>query len=409
MSVDIATDMRGEFVGDGARLGQILTNLVGNAIKFTSVGAISVSAESSSREKETQVEIKVTDSGQGIPDSQLGHVFEDYVVLSDAQGRLSRGDGLGLSIARKIALAMGGEISVSSTEGEGSTFVLSIPLVRSPQGQGGAVADRLPAVNNDQIAQAKKRVLIVEDNPINRSVLADMLGGLGHDVAEAEDGERGHELAAEHLFDLIIMDISMPGMDGIQTTVEIRRSQGPNRHTPIYGLTAYADEENRLYAETVGMSGFFTKPLRLESLRQMLRGSEPARPSIRSQESDFDSDVVAELLDALGAQAMLGKANAFFSEARTILATIDEADPVLFSKQLHRLSGAAALLGLVALAREVDMATDKSARDREMSVRAIIAELERAEDRLLQSIDSYAESQNEGEVDADLSSASARV
>lgn len=393
MSVDIPADMRGEFIGDGARVGQILTNLIGNAIKFTSVGAISVSVAGSSQETETQVEIKVKDTGQGIPDSHLDHVFEDHVVLADAQGRQSRGDGLGLSIARKIARAMGGEITVSSAEGEGSTFTLSIPLIPVQPGQLGATDEVFHKKSVGIFSHGRKHVLIVEDNPVNRSVLSDMLCGLGHEVAEAADGESGHKLASERAFDIIIMDISMPGMDGIQTTAEIRRSQGPNRDTPIYGLTAYADEQNRRHAETVGMSGFFTKPIRLESLRHMLQGLDHNGHAVRSQDNDFDTDLVAELLDALGAEGTRCKANVLFSEARTLLGSVDDTEPEVFREQLHRLSGAAATFGLVALARRVEMAMESKSLDREASLSAILDELERAQDSLLRSIDFYAELQ----------------
>ena len=407
MSVEIPADMRGKFIGDGARVGQILTNLIGNAVKFTNKGEISVSASGSPRQSETRLVINVTDTGRGIPNSYLELVFDDHVVLSDAEGRLSRGDGLGLSIARKIARAMGGEITVSSTEGKGSTFTLNIPLVPVLEHGGVTKVDALAANVVDTASRGKKRVLIVEDNPINRSVLSDMLDGLGHEVAEAENGEKGIELAAKRAFDLIIMDISMPGMDGIQTTAEIRRSHGPNQHIPIYGLSAYADEENRSHAETVGMSGFFTKPIRLNRLRHMLQGTELDGAVAGLQEIELDDDLVAELLDALGAQETLSKANALFSEAQTVLGSLDETDPVSVRKRLHRLRGAASTFGLVALAQRLDEAIEDSRLDREVHLTAIVDTLERAQNRLLASIQSYSEIEAWAEDGGDLGAAKA--
>ena len=409
MSVDIPEDMRGEFVGDSARIGQILTNLIGNAVKFTSEGEISVSVTGSTCQSETQLVIKVIDTGQGIPNSQLDFVFEDHVVLSEAEGRLNRGDGLGLPIARKIARAMGGEITVSSTEGKGSTFALNVPLVQVPQHleEGVTQDDVLPANVVDARLKGKKRILIVEDNPINRSVLSDMLQGLGHEVAEAESGEKGQELAADRAFDLIIMDISMPGMDGIQTTAKIRRSHGPNQHIPIYGLSAYADEEYRSRAETVGMSGFFTKPMRLNNLQHMLQEKEHNGAGAASQDIELDSDLVAELLDALGAEETLCKANALFCEAQTVLRSLDETEPELVRKRLHRLSGAAATFGLVALVQRIDEAIEDSHLDREVSLTAIVAALERAQNRLLASIQSYSEIEAWAEDGGDLGAAKA--
>ena len=402
LSVEIASDMRGEFIGDGARVAQILTNLIGNAIKFTSEGAISVYVSGAPRETETQVEIKVRDTGPGIPDSQLDHVFDDLVVLSDAQGRQSRGDGLGLSIARKIARAMRGEITVSSVEGNGSTFALSIPLKPVLHSQAVSGNGVIHAEILGSSIHGKKSLLIVEDNPINRTVLTDMLSGLGHEVVEAEDGFRGHELAADRVFDLIIMDISMPGMDGIQTTAEIRRSQGPNQSTRIFGLTAYGDEENSKRAEAAGMNGFFTKPIRLQSLRQILGGTEQDDPDIRSEDTDLDSDLVAELLDALGPTKALCNANTLFSEARNLLTSLDDADPDLFRERLHRLRGSAATFGLIALSRRVDEAIENSRRygvfNQEVFLNVISDELVRAQHSLLETINSYAEFQEREEI-----------
>ena len=406
MSVDIPEDMRGEFIGDSARVGQILTNLIGNAVKFTSEGEISVSVTGSTRQSETQFVIKVTDTGQGIPNSQLDSVFEDHVVLSDAEGRLNRGDGLGLPIARKIARAMGGEITVSSTEGKGSTFALNVPLTPVPQhqGEGTSDVDALPANVLDARLKGKKRILIVEDHPINRSVLSDMLQGLGHEVTEAESGEKGQELAGDRAFDLIIMDISMPGMDGIQTTVEIRRSHGPNQQTPIFGLSAYADEENRNRAESVGMSGFFTKPIRLNILRHMLQDEEHNAVGAEAQAVELDGDLVAELLDALGAEETLCKAKALFGEAQTVLGSLDETEPELVRERLHRLSGAASTFGLRALVQRIDEAIEASHLGRDVSRTAMAEALERAQDRLLESIQSYSEieawAEDRGEIGA---------
>ena len=393
LSVDIPEDMRVEFVGDSARVGQILTNLIGNAVKFTRAGEIAVSVTGSTGPSETRLLIKVKDTGPGIPNSKLDSVFEDHVVLSEAEGRLNRGDGLGLPIARKIARAMGGEITVTSTEGEGSTFALNLPLVPVPQLQGerGPELDVLPSTRADTKLKGKKRILIVEDNPINRSVLSDMLQSLGHEIAEAENGEIGKKLATDRAFDLIVMDISMPGMDGIQTTAEIRRSQGPNQNIPIYGLSAYADEENRRRAEVVGMSGFFTKPIRLNNLQHMLQGKELSSADDVSMDIEIDSDLVVELLDALGAKEMLCKANALFSEAQTVLGTLDEIESDLVRERLHRLSGAASTFGLIALVERIEEVIETSDGDRELSLTAINEALERAKIRLIESIKSYSE------------------
>ncbi|MGB3316692.1 MAG: ATP-binding protein, partial [Albidovulum sp.] len=267
LSVTIDEAMQTAFFGDSNRIRQILANLIGNAIKFTSEGGISVTASGIHGASETSLKIAIQDTGIGIPSDQQEQVFEDFVALTKSEGRQSRGDGLGLSISRRIARKLGGDISVASRVGVGSTFTLTIPLMRRDLRQN--EVEETPAVKSIY-DQYPKRVLVVEDNYISRKVLRDMLEGLGNHVTEAVNGVACLEKAEDEKFDLIFMDVSMPEMNGIEATERLRAGQSLNAKTPIVGLTAHGQEEYREAGEQAGMSMFHTKPIRLAALQRIL-------------------------------------------------------------------------------------------------------------------------------------------
>jgi K+-sensing histidine kinase KdpD len=211
---------------DPVRIGQVLLNLIGNAIKFTDGGRISLECEVlSTRDEEAMTEVRVIDTGIGIPQDDIGRIFEDFETRDISYSRKSGGTGLGLGIARRIVTALGGDIGAESSPGEGSLFWVRLPLVitQKPEEQ---VAIRLggkaPAASTSPLD-----VLVVEDNAINRAVARELLQSDGHRVTEAVDGAEGVRLAALHPFDLILMDISMPRMDGRQATAAIRAGGGP--------------------------------------------------------------------------------------------------------------------------------------------------------------------------------------
>ncbi len=346
LSLDFDPGMDRIFDGDGARIGQILTNLIGNAIKFTEDGQIVVSVSGIHGADLTNATITVSDTGRGIPEDRMEDVFEDFVALAHSEGRQARGDGLGLSISRKVARLMGGELSVQSTIGQGSVFTLRIPLTRAEavaEAASTEVADERPA----ETAQAK-RILVVEDNAINRSVLSDMLDRLGHSVTEASDGLDGLQQAQKTAFDLIIMDVSMPVMDGIETARRIRAEVGPNQRTRIVGLTAHGREEYRDRAIRAGMDGFFTKPIRFSALHDVVSAdAQTALPA------GLDAEVVVDLIDVLGPQKVKATADAFFAESESQLDLLSSPEGDV-AAILHKMRGGAALLGLKSLVAQID-------------------------------------------------------
>ena len=257
-----------QVMGDAGRLRQVLLNLVGNAVKFTCHGCITLGLD---RLPEGDFVITVQDTGIGIAPENLERVFDDFVTLDPSFARDTGGTGLGLGIVRRIVTRMGGTISVESTPGQGSTFRLVLPLDLTealPQPDPG----RPPA----PFAMPGLRVLVVEDNAFNRLIVREMLIQDGHQVTEACDGAEGLAQAKAKAFDLILMDISMPGLDGIEATELLRLEPGPNATTPIIALTAHAMPEDLKRFARAGMIEVLLKPLERSVLRQALYAHVPA-------------------------------------------------------------------------------------------------------------------------------------
>ncbi|MFD0979520.1 PAS domain-containing hybrid sensor histidine kinase/response regulator [Tropicimonas aquimaris] len=305
----------GEVRGDPVRLRQVLLNLVNNALKFTHAGEVRLEAEVSGSGRRRMAEFRVIDDGIGISDADQARIFNDFETIDTSYGRKTGGTGLGLGISRRLAKAMDGEIGVESIEGEGSLFWVRIPL-EIATGQKTAALDR---TRKDQ--EGNLSILIVEDNEINRSVLHGMLTQDGHSVSEAFDGREGVAVAGAQAFDLILMDISMPVMDGIAATRAIRDGDGPNRDTPILAVTAHAMPADRDVFRDAGMVGLVTKPIERDSLRHQLSliekrtGPDMPAPAVAASKSDGPvDDALRDLVETLGADKVTGLVGSFVNE-----------------------------------------------------------------------------------------------
>ncbi|MDH4191158.1 MAG: ATP-binding protein [Betaproteobacteria bacterium] len=262
--IDPAVPIRVE--GDAARIRQVLMNLVGNAVKFTEHGAITVrvhrAAEATTA---TTVVFEVTDTGIGIPAEALPELFAPFHQVDTSDGRRFGGTGLGLVISKRLVDAMGGGISVESEPGRGSTFRVALPLTEIA---GEAESTTVAAAR----AELAGRVLLVEDNAINRETVHAMLRALGIGVVAAEHGQEALERLAGESFDLILMDCQMPVMDGFSATREIRERERARLapRTPIIAVTAHAlgdDSERCLQA---GMDAYLAKPFTRDQLREAI-------------------------------------------------------------------------------------------------------------------------------------------
>ena len=275
VSVEASDDLPRWVVGDPGRLRQILTNLVGNALKFTAKGSIRVRWETVSREGNNVVlRASVTDTGVGIPADKADLVFERFRQADSSTTRRFGGTGLGLAISKLLVEAMGGTIGVRSEEMKGSVFWFELPLTVGAEPP--HAESRRPAL--EPIAFTRPpRVLVVEDNAVNRKVADRTLTRLGCEVTLAWHGLEALERFGDGEFELVFMDCQMPEMDGYEATREIRRREGAGTRVPIIAMTASVLEEERQRCIDCGMDDFLPKPWRPEQLREvLLRWYKPA-------------------------------------------------------------------------------------------------------------------------------------
>jgi PAS domain S-box-containing protein len=332
-------------LGDPLRLGQIVQNLVANAIKFTEGGEITVMASAKAGPGGTVlVDIAVRDTGIGIDPRDHARIFEDFVMVDPSIGRKAGGTGLGLAISRRLARAMGGDIWVVSAPGEGSTFTLRLTIARGEAAGAQSNDAKLVAA----ILDRPLSVLVVEDNPTNRMVLEEMLATLGHSVDLAVDGAEGVAKARAWRYDLVLMDLSMPRVDGWTATALIRED-GESHKSRILAVTAHAMTRDDPRFPTSGFDGFLTKPLTMEDVNAALLGSRtaPAPDPGDARPLALVDEVRLQDLARLdeGAQRRL------LEQARRDLtrclaaATAATDDPNTCAAQLHEAAGVAALIG----------------------------------------------------------------
>ncbi|MGB7761606.1 MAG: ATP-binding protein [Bryobacteraceae bacterium] len=264
-------------VGDPMRLRQVLLNLLGNALKFTERGSVTLTAESRSGDGDLVLEFCVRDTGIGIAPEKRCAIFQAF---SQADGSMSRrygGTGLGLTISARLVEMMGGSISVESQPGQGSCFRFTIRAEPAePQSGAPAANSALPSRTEPM---RRLRILLAEDHPVNCQLAVRLLEREGHTVVVAANGREALLALAAASFDVVLMDVQMPVMDGVEATEALRRSErGSGRHTPIVALTANAMKGDKERYLNCGMDGYLTKPIRRKELTEALqRFAAPAR------------------------------------------------------------------------------------------------------------------------------------
>nr|WP_227754485.1 ATP-binding protein [Stagnihabitans tardus] len=351
----IEVEMLGSFpplMGDPFRIGQILQNFVSNAIKFTDQGSITVEAEVLPvSPDQVELELRVTDTGIGIAETDQERIFEDFVMVDPSFGRSVGGTGLGLAISRRLASAMSGEVGVESEPGQGSCFWLRLPLRKAE------ARDTAPQAGQaDLPVTPALDVLVVEDNETNRIVLEDMLTHLGHRVTLAVDGGEGVEKARAKRFDLILMDLSMPLMDG-WTAATVIRMGGASRASRILAVTAHVrpDAMDR-FAES-GMDGWLAKPLSTRSLAEALaQGADPAPGAAPASDDLLDRERLEDLRQITDGGGFGRLLETFRVHVEKTLAAVEggvETDPFdTMAALLHASVGAAAVVGAKRLCEE---------------------------------------------------------
>jgi signal transduction histidine kinase/ActR/RegA family two-component response regulator len=248
---------------DALRLRQVMFNLVGNALKFTEAGVVEVCAQATpDGEGAVLLSLSVRDTGIGIPAQSLPHLFDRFSQADDSEARRYGGTGLGLSIAKQLIELMGGTIWAESEAGKGSTFHIRLPLAIAET----PLAESRPAADAVQATVAGLRVLAVDDNTVNLMVLDQVLTSLGHAVSKATTGLEALALLAGQPFDLVLLDIQMPEMSGVDVLARLRGEPGPNRGAPVVALTADVTSGGRSRYLDLGFTDHAAKPIQIPDL-----------------------------------------------------------------------------------------------------------------------------------------------
>ncbi|CUX64954.1 MULTISPECIES: ATP-binding protein [Agrobacterium] len=365
---------------DQTRLRQVVLNLLSNAIKFTSNGMVAVKLSEEDSDDRTLLKFAVTDTGIGIDEEGQGRLFKPFSQVDASISRNYGGTGLGLIICKEIVESLGGRIGVRSAKGQGSTFWFEIPVDRADERA--TVLSEAPADFAGVIPNL--RILLVEDNLVNQQVAAGFLRHLGQGVEVASDGAEAVEMISASRFDLVLMDMQMPRMDGIEATRAIR---GTGNDIPIVAMTANASVDDRRLCAAAGMNGFQSKPVTKNQLARLIstfevRGKGGAGVDVASDPVIVPDEALnnrqAEIVEALGDDAYNELLDAFFDDASQILADLAKAmihersDEV--DRLLHTLKGAAGNLGFDSVALIAQSLREKRAS--QSGLAAIAAEIE---------------------------------
>jgi CheY-like chemotaxis protein len=287
LGCDLAKDLPAYVAGDDTRLRQVVLNLISNALKFTSTGEVVLSA-GVERKDETSywIAIEVRDTGMGIAPDQLPHLFSSFNQADASISRRFGGTGLGLAISKRLVELMGGTIEVESTPGEGTRFRFRVPMGYA---QEPAAPRTVPTPTFG--AGNQLRVLVAEDNVVNQKVVLMLLKKLGVNADLAADGAQAVVAVMENRYDLVLMDVEMPEVDGLAATREIRSRIPRDLQPYIVGLTAHATTEYRQICLSAGMNGYLTKPLEQEKLRDLI-AELSTQPSTQAQTESLQAGIL---------------------------------------------------------------------------------------------------------------------
>lgn len=379
LSCMVAPEVPRAVIGDEGRLRQVVLNLLANAVKFTARGEVALEATARPHaDGMASVRIAVRDTGPGIAPERLKQIFEPFVQGDGGTARRFGGTGLGLAISREVVSQMGGAITVDSTPGVGSTFTIALPLPLAPAATFPPPPDPAPAV-------PPLRVLVAEDNPINQAVTRQILTRMGHAVTVAADGHEVLARLTRERFDVVLMDVQMPGLDGEETTRRIRRLDLGSARPHIIALTASAVRGDRERMLRAGMDDYLSKPVRPADLERALARAvrpgpspvvgaptavlpppastaEAAQPLVAWAEIDR----LMHSLELTEAETRATLARMFADMLPPQLDAIDAAiacdDTDLLRREAHRLRGGCLQLGARAMAALCDLLESDPAR-----------------------------------------------
>ena len=365
LHIDADAAVPERIVADATRLKQIIFNLLSNAIKFTDRGAVVLDVRT--REGgagEREIVFEVTDTGVGMDEATLAQLFKRFVQGDNSRSRRHGGTGLGLEISRSLARLMGGDILARSRPGEGSCFTFRMPL-RLPEVPAPGAATKVPAGAPQAL---HLQVLVAEDHPVNRQYMAALLETLGHEAHFSVNGEDAVQALQKRRYDVVLMDLHMPVLDGVQATQAIRALPDASLATvPIVALTADAFAETRERCLLAGMNDFLSKPVSPQKLAATLRrlfgtGAPAAVPDVLPPRQGargnghalVDESAIATALQAMSREKLASLVQAFLDQApetvQRLRAAVRDAQPLELRTNAHAAKGAALNLGMAGLA-----------------------------------------------------------
>ncbi len=278
-SLELSADIPSYILTDHQKLRQVLMNVIGNAFKFTSEGQVDVVVRWLDGDEKPNLEIEVADTGVGIPESRLAAIFEKDRSLGEKVSGYYNKTGLGLALSRELIELFGGEIEICSAIGKGTAVRFRLPVKPAPDAEFRGKGIKF---SQGKRAYGRWRILLAEDNPVNQALFKEILGRLGHEVTVVDNGQEAvRTVQVEAFFDVVLMDISMPVMDGMEATSMIRSLPGETGQTPILALTAHALEGDRETFLDAGMDGYQSKPVDPEELQEAIARAIATRKSNR--------------------------------------------------------------------------------------------------------------------------------
>jgi PAS domain S-box-containing protein len=388
LTVSVDDSVPAAFCADGRRVRQVLSNLLANAVRFTSAGGVCVSMAASVGDPE-ELRFEVKDTGIGMDEDVISRVFDSFVQADASTTREYGGCGLGLAICRKLVGLLGGKIHATSIRGAGSTFSFTIPC-QSPSAEGSSTSPpALIATSRLSVRHAptptlhgapsardgappgdgeSPRILIVEDNEINQIVAVAHLRRLGYSVDVACDGLEAVEQSSREQYSAILMDCQMPRLDGYAATEEIRRGESRTQHVPIIAMTAHALEGDRERCLDSGMDDFLGKPLSRQALAEVVgrnlqsdAGRSPSGALGGVAQATFDRrplDRIFASEERVGAEIVTLFEDQVHSEMCALAAAIERRDDRAMCGIAHRLKGASLTVGAQGIARVCDMVSE---------------------------------------------------
>ena len=373
ISTEIGGGIPAWIEGDPTRIRQILLNLLNNAIKFTEEGRITVTLRSEPAKNGKQIRVEVTDTGIGIASDKHQLLFQEFSQIGRAARNQLGSSGLGLSICKRLIEAMGGAIGVHSALGEGSTFWFTLPVKEID----------VPILASDPETAAHPRgptrVLVAEDLLLNQIVIEGIVRGAGHHVKIVDDGAQAIEAVQSGSFDIVLMDMEMPVLDGIAATRVIRTLNDSARGIPIIGLTANAFEKDKAKCLAAGMNAYLSKPINRDLLLQEIArwsGQAPSGQNANSEKAfaaqTFDDLCLRELEISLGRDQVAALIELFRVNLEDVVTTLTSSDDrEQIAKAAHALISLAGNVGcneLVACGRDLLEASRDLGSDLKQSV-----------------------------------------